>query len=77
MLKCSRIITLSFFVAACLFALALSGGTAEYNDGVHLAVSPICVKAKNDVAGDLNYGLPALHKFKTIVVFGVSGLQRL
>jgi hypothetical protein len=42
------------------------------NDGIHLAVSPVCGSATGGVAVDHNNGIPALSQFKTIVAFGVS-----
>lgn len=73
-----RITLLSLYAVLCVlhtsiaWSVSLHGG--GYNDGIHLAVSPIC----GDLAGnvtDVNAGLN-LRDYKTIVSFGVRFYAR-
>ena len=62
------------YLIALVFRLAapLDAFTVRNNDGIHLAVHPVCGKLDGNVT-DVNAGL-VLSSYKTIVAFGVGGL---
>ncbi|KAF8608192.1 hypothetical protein BDV93DRAFT_531319 [Ceratobasidium sp. AG-I] len=52
---------------------AVRADNATYNDGIHLAIGPTCgLPSTNGSVVDVNAGLYALSKYKTIVSFGDS-----
>lgn len=52
---------------------AIWASNVTYNDGIHLAIGPTCgLPSTNGSVADVNAGLLALSKYKTIVSFGDS-----